>query len=71
MTRVTLAFDNLQQLAECVVMLSIRRPQINYDERTIMAALSEKQMEQLGECRCTIISLQKVRPTDEPGSPSE
>jgi hypothetical protein len=60
MTKVKLAFDNLQQLAECMLMLSLRRPHINYDERTLTTLLTDKQMHELADCRCRVLMAEPI-----------
>jgi hypothetical protein len=44
MKRVTLKFGSLQHLAECMFQLSIKRPEINYENFTLIAILSDEQI---------------------------
>lgn len=51
----TLKFDNLQDLADCLYHLGLNKPSINYEDYTITASLTDKQLEIAKQCRCVII----------------
>ena len=68
LTKVKLAFDNLQHMAECIHMLSLRRPHIDYDQRTIVTVLTAGQMADLKECRCQVLSVDKLESKPEDGT---
>jgi hypothetical protein len=45
MKKVTLRFNNLQELSECVYHFGLRHPEINYEQRSFSAVLSAEQIE--------------------------
>jgi hypothetical protein len=55
MQRVTLRFQTLQLLSECMFMLSIQAPVIDYEKYLLTAELTEKQVQEAVECDAEII----------------
>jgi hypothetical protein len=55
MQRVTLKFQTLQLLSECMFMLSIQAPVIDYENYLLTADLTDKQVEEAVECDAQII----------------
>ncbi|RYZ20632.1 MAG: hypothetical protein EOO16_16015 [Chitinophagaceae bacterium] len=56
MTTITLAFPSLNDLAECMFSLGLRRPVIDYDQRSFTAQLTPEQIEVAKKFRGTVVS---------------
>jgi hypothetical protein len=56
MKKVILKFLSLHDLSECMFQLGITNPQIDYENYTLTADLSGKQIEQAKDCGGEVIS---------------
>jgi hypothetical protein len=53
--KVTLKFPSLQLLADCLFQLAIKSPVIDYENYTVVADLTDKQLEEAEICQAEII----------------
>ncbi|RYY96383.1 MAG: hypothetical protein EOO11_13620 [Chitinophagaceae bacterium] len=56
MAQTVLKFNNLQDLAECMFQLNVRRPLLDYDLFTMTAELSAVQVERARDFRAQVLS---------------
>lgn len=56
MKKVTLKFLSLHELSECMFQLNIAKPEIDYEKYTLVADLSEKQIQQAKDCGGIVLS---------------
>ena len=64
MRKVTIKFDSLQSLSDCLYNLGIDRPAIDYYNYSFTADLTEKQINRAKECGGQIVSGAKDKVSD-------
>jgi hypothetical protein len=55
MKKVTLKFDSLSELSECMYQLGVTRPLLDYAKYTMTAILNEDQIEHAISCKAQIV----------------
>jgi hypothetical protein len=56
MKKVTLRFLSLHDLSECMFQLGVTKPEIDYDNYTLVADLTDKQIQQAKDCGGEVVS---------------
>ena len=60
MKKVTVQFDNLQHLAECMFAQDITKPLLDYAQITLTSILTLEQIEEIKKCGARIINEEHI-----------